>query len=54
MYEAVWGTPLDPRNFHRKVTKTPDFVERSAPRPATAAARPNSSTAPSPPGSTHR
>jgi 8-oxo-dGTP diphosphatase len=27
VYEAVWGTPLDPRNFHRKVTKTADFVE---------------------------
>jgi ADP-ribose pyrophosphatase YjhB (NUDIX family) len=27
VYEAVWGTPLDPRNFHRKVTKTPGFVE---------------------------
>ncbi len=27
IYEAVWGTPLDPRNFHRKVTKTPGFVE---------------------------
>ncbi|MFI5691987.1 NUDIX hydrolase [Kribbella sp. NPDC051586] len=27
IYEAVWGTPLDPRNFHRKVTKTADFVE---------------------------
>lgn len=26
VYEAVWGLPLDPRNFHRKVTKTPDFV----------------------------
>ncbi|MFD3405053.1 NUDIX domain-containing protein [Kribbella sp. NPDC058693] len=26
IYEAVWGTPLDPRNFHRKVTKTADFV----------------------------
>jgi ADP-ribose pyrophosphatase YjhB (NUDIX family) len=26
IYEAVWGTTLDPRNFHRKVTKTPDFV----------------------------
>lgn len=26
VYEAVWGTPLDPRNFHRKVTKTPGFV----------------------------
>ena len=26
MYEAVWGRTLDPRNFHRKVTKTPGFV----------------------------
>jgi 8-oxo-dGTP diphosphatase len=26
VYEAVWGTPLDPRNFHRKVTKTDGFV----------------------------
>lgn len=27
VYEAVWGLPLDPRNFHRKVTGTPGFVE---------------------------
>ncbi len=27
VYEAVWGAPLDPRNFHRKVTKTAGFVE---------------------------
>jgi 8-oxo-dGTP diphosphatase len=27
IYEAVWGIPLDPRNFHRKVTKTTNFVE---------------------------
>jgi 8-oxo-dGTP diphosphatase len=26
VYEIVWGTELDPRNFHRKVTKTPGFV----------------------------
>jgi 8-oxo-dGTP diphosphatase len=26
VYEAVWATPLDPRNFHRKVTGTPGFV----------------------------
>jgi 8-oxo-dGTP diphosphatase len=26
IYEAVWGTPLDPRNFHRKATKTDGFV----------------------------
>lgn len=27
IYEAVWGIKLDPANFHRKVTKTPGFVE---------------------------
>ena len=27
VYEAVWGRPLDPRNFHRKVTTTPGFIE---------------------------
>jgi 8-oxo-dGTP diphosphatase len=27
VYEAVWGVGLDPRNFHRKVTGTPGFVE---------------------------
>jgi 8-oxo-dGTP diphosphatase len=26
VYEVVWGEPLDPGNFHRKVTKTRDFV----------------------------
>lgn len=26
VYEAVWGTTLDPRNFHRKVTGTPGFI----------------------------
>ncbi len=26
VYEAVWGTALDPRNFHRKVTGTPGFL----------------------------
>jgi 8-oxo-dGTP diphosphatase len=26
VYEAVWGCTLDPRNFHRKVTTTGDFV----------------------------
>jgi 8-oxo-dGTP diphosphatase len=30
VYEAVWGTTLDPRNFHRKVTTTPGFVEPTA------------------------
>ncbi len=26
VYEATWGTLLDPRNFHRKVTGTPGFL----------------------------
>lgn len=26
VYEIVWGTNLDPRNFHRKATTTPGFV----------------------------
>jgi 8-oxo-dGTP diphosphatase len=26
VYEIVWDTELDPRNFHRKVTGTPGFV----------------------------
>lgn len=27
VYETVWSSRLDPRNFHRKVTSTPGFVE---------------------------
>jgi 8-oxo-dGTP diphosphatase len=26
VYEIVWGTTLDPRNFHRKVTGTAGFL----------------------------
>ncbi|NKY48656.1 NUDIX hydrolase [Nocardia vermiculata] len=26
VYEVVWGTAMDPRNFHRKVTTAPGFV----------------------------
>ena len=26
VYEAVWGTDLDPRNFHRKVTRSRGFL----------------------------
>ena len=36
VYEATWGTALDPRNFHRKVTGTPGFlvpVGRAVPSP---------------------
>lgn len=41
VYEIVWGTPLDPRNFHRKVTgaqrfllPTGDSTTRDGGRPA--------------------
>ena len=27
VYEAVWGVPLEQRNFHRKLTGTPGFLE---------------------------
>jgi len=27
VYEAVWGVPMDPRNFHRKVTGAAGFLE---------------------------
>jgi 8-oxo-dGTP diphosphatase len=27
VYQTVWGSQLDPRNFHRKVTGTPGFLE---------------------------
>ncbi|MGE3288156.1 MAG: NUDIX domain-containing protein [Pseudonocardia sp.] len=30
IYEAVWGTVLDPRNFQRKVTSTPGFLVPTA------------------------
>jgi 8-oxo-dGTP diphosphatase len=26
VYEVVWGQPIDPRNFHRKVTGSPGFL----------------------------
>lgn len=26
VYEIVWGRPLDPRNFHRKITGVPDLL----------------------------
>jgi 8-oxo-dGTP diphosphatase len=29
VYEVVWGAPLDPRNFHRKVTGTAGFLARA-------------------------
>lgn len=30
VYEVVWGTRLDPRNFHRKVTRAEGFVRETA------------------------
>jgi len=32
VYEVVWGHPLDPRNFSRKVIGTPGFVEPTGER----------------------
>lgn len=29
VYEAVWGAAIDPRNFHRKVTGAPGFLEET-------------------------
>jgi 8-oxo-dGTP diphosphatase len=29
VYEAVWGTEIDPRNFHRKVTGASGFIEET-------------------------
>lgn len=40
VYEAVWGTSLDPGNFHRKVTGVPDFLEPTGRRTAGARGRP--------------
>ena len=41
VYEIVWGTTLDPRNFHRKATSSEGFLQpldrataRGAGRPA--------------------
>ncbi len=40
VYEAVWGCPLDPRNFHRKITRTADFVEQTGERTTRQGGRP--------------
>jgi 8-oxo-dGTP diphosphatase len=40
VYEIVWGTALDPRNFHRKITGTPGFLEPAGARTAGDRGRP--------------
>src|SRR5690606_8248061 len=35
VYEAVWGMPLHPANFRRKVLATPGFVVRTGERDST-------------------
>lgn len=40
VYEVVWGKDLDPRNFHRKATKTEGFVEATAGRTTRDGGRP--------------
>lgn len=40
VYEVVWGTPLDPRNFNRKVLNTDGFVEATGGRRMPATGRP--------------
>jgi len=40
VYETVWGCELDPRNFHRKITSTPGFVEPTGDRTTRQGGRP--------------
>jgi 8-oxo-dGTP diphosphatase len=40
VYEVVWGHPLDPGNFHRKVTRTEGFVEPTGRRRTAGRGRP--------------
>ncbi|MFV0257648.1 MAG: NUDIX hydrolase [Acidimicrobiales bacterium] len=40
VYEVVWDCELDPRNFHRKITSTADFVEPTGRRTTRQGGRP--------------
>jgi 8-oxo-dGTP diphosphatase len=40
VYEIVWGTPLDPRNFHRKVTGAERFLVDTGSTSASGGGRP--------------
>ncbi|GAA1873720.1 NUDIX hydrolase [Asanoa iriomotensis] len=40
VYEVVWNTKLDPRNFHRKITRAPGFLEPTGRRTTRDGGRP--------------
>ena len=40
VYEVVWGTTIDPRNFHRKIQATARFVEPTGELTSTGRGRP--------------
>lgn len=40
VYEAVWGVPLDPRNFYRKVQSVEGFIVSAGPTRKTENGRP--------------
>jgi 8-oxo-dGTP diphosphatase len=40
VYEIIWGHPLDPRNFHRKVTGVDEFLEPTGQRTTRLGGRP--------------
>ncbi|WP_370964734.1 NUDIX domain-containing protein [Amycolatopsis sp. cg9] len=40
VYEVIWGTRLDPSNFHRKVTRAEDFLIPTGKKTATDGGRP--------------
>jgi 8-oxo-dGTP diphosphatase len=40
VYEIVWGHPLDPRNFHRKITGVPGFLVPTGERTSRDGGRP--------------
>lgn len=42
IYEVIWGEPLDPGNFQRKMTEVFDRVENESVRPTSGRGRPAS------------
>lgn len=40
VYQAVWGTRIDPRNFHRKITGAEDFLVETGERTTRGGGRP--------------